>query len=86
MGQKLCHDPSHRTSYDGEKSEEIHTRTERHQNLLGIVALFSDESVTMDVDEQWVDVTVSHPPKILFVCPECGTDHIPAHERRDIFY
>ena len=52
VGQKLCHDPSHRTSYDGEKSEEIHTRTERHQNLLGIVALFSDESVTMDVDEQ----------------------------------
>ena len=31
------------------------------------------DSVTMDVEKQRVDVTVSHPPNLLFVCPECGT-------------
>jgi len=28
----------------------------------------------MDVEKQRVDVTVIHPPKILFACPECGIE------------
>lgn len=32
------------------------------------------ESVMMDVEKQRVDVTVSHPPNLLFTCPECGTE------------
>jgi hypothetical protein len=50
--------------------------TELYQNLLGIVAPWSVDSVTMDVEKQRVDVTVSHPPKILFACPECGVSGI----------
>ena len=48
--------------------------TELYQNLLGIVSPWSVDSVTMDVEKQRVDVTVSHPPRILFSCPECGTE------------
>ena len=48
--------------------------TELYQNLLGIVAPWSVESVMMDVEKQRVDVTVSHPPNFLFACPECGTE------------
>ncbi|MHB1927761.1 MAG: transposase family protein, partial [Leptospirillum sp.] len=48
--------------------------TELYQNLLGIVSPWSVESVTMDVEKQRVDVTVMHPPKILFACPECGME------------
>ncbi len=48
--------------------------TELYQNLLGIVSPWSVESVTMDVEKQRVDVTVMHPPKILFACPECGIE------------
>jgi transposase len=48
--------------------------TELYQNLLGIVSPWSVDSVTMDVTKQRVDVTVSHPPKMLFACPECGTE------------
>ena len=48
--------------------------TELYQNLLGIVSPWSVDSVTMDVTKQRVDVTVSHPPKMLFPCPECGTE------------
>ncbi len=40
--------------------------TELYQNLLGIVAPWSVEMVTMDIEKQRVDVTVSHPPKTLF--------------------
>lgn len=29
--------------------------------------------MTVEVEKQRVDVTVSHPSKILFACPECGT-------------
>lgn len=42
-----------------------------YQNLLGIVSPWTIDSVTMDVEKQRVDVTVSHPPKIPFSCPEC---------------
>ena len=58
--------------------------TELYHNLLGIVSPWSVDSVTMDVATQWVDVTVSHPPKILFACRECGTESPvfdPAEER-----
>jgi hypothetical protein len=48
--------------------------TELYQNLLGIVSPWTVDSVTMDVEKQRVDVTVSHPPRILFSCPECGTE------------
>ena len=48
--------------------------TELYQNLLGIVSPWSVDSVTMDVTKQRVDVTVSHPPKMLFACPECGIE------------
>ena len=48
--------------------------TELYQNLLGIVSPWTVDSVTMDVETQRVDVTVSHPPRILFSCPECGTE------------
>ncbi|MHB8544403.1 MAG: ISL3 family transposase [Leptospirales bacterium] len=48
--------------------------TELYQNLLGIVSPWSVESVTMDVEKQRMDVTVMHPPKILFACPECGIE------------
>ncbi len=37
-----------------------------YQNLQGIVAPWSAESVTMKIEKQRVDVTMSHPPKILF--------------------
>ncbi len=47
---------------------------ELYQNFLGIVSPWSVDSVTMDVAKQRVDVTVSHPPKMLFSCPECGTE------------
>lgn len=40
--------------------------TQLYQNLLGIVPPFRVESVTMDVETQRVDLTVSHPPKTLF--------------------
>ena len=48
--------------------------TELYQNLLGIVSPWTVDSVTMDVETQRVDVTVSHPPRILFSCPEYGTE------------
>lgn len=48
--------------------------TELYQNLPGIVSPWSVDSVTMDVAKQRVDVMVSHPPKILFACPECGPE------------
>ncbi len=48
--------------------------TELYQNLLGIVSPWTVDSVTMDVEKQRVDVTVSHSPRILFSCPECGTE------------
>jgi transposase len=48
--------------------------TELYKNLLGISSPWSVESVTMDVEKQRVDVTVSHPPSLLFACPECGTE------------
>ena len=48
--------------------------TELYQNLLGIASPWSVDSVTMDVANQRVDVTVVHPPKILFGCPECGME------------
>ena len=48
--------------------------TELSQNLLGIVVPWSVDSVTMDLAKQRVDVRVSHPPKILFACPECGAE------------
>lgn len=41
-----------------------------YQDLLGIVAPWNVDSVTMDIDKKRVDMTVSHPPKILFACPE----------------
>lgn len=48
--------------------------TELYQNLLGIMSPWSVESVMTDVEKQRVDVTVSHPPNLLFACPECGTE------------
>ena len=48
--------------------------TELSQNLLGIVVPWSVDSVTMDVAKQRVNGRVSHPPKILFACPECGRE------------
>ena len=47
---------------------------ELYQNLLRIVSPWTVDSVTMDVEKQRVDVTVSHSPRILFSCPECGTE------------
>ncbi len=48
--------------------------TELYQNLLGIMSPRSVESVMMDVEKQRVDVTVSHPPNLLFACTECGME------------
>ena len=56
------------------KEERVMRDTEPYQNLLGIVFPWTVDSVTMDVEKQRVDVTVSHPPKMLFACPECGAE------------
>ncbi len=48
--------------------------TKLYQNLLGIGSPWSVDSVTMDVEKKRVDVTVSHPPKMVFACPECGAE------------
>ena len=55
------------------KEERAMRDKDLYQNLLGIVSPWTVDSVTMDVEKQRVDVTVSHPPRILFSCLECGT-------------
>ena len=57
--------------YEGGKIDERHRVVVESS---GIVSPWTVDSVTMDVEKQRVDVTVSHPPRILFSCPECGTE------------
>ena len=54
-------------AFEGGKTDEGHGAI---SEFVGIVSPWSVDSVTMDVAKQRVDVTVSHPPKILFACPE----------------
>jgi transposase len=63
--------------------------TELYRYLLGIEGPWTVERVTLDMENQRVDVWVTHPQEIRWPCPECGAmgslyDHAPERAWRHL--
>src|SRR4030065_245793 len=63
--------------------------TELYRYLLGILGPWTVERVTLDMENQRVDVLVTHPEGIRWPCPECGAmaslyDHAPERAWRHL--
>src|SRR3989304_160958 len=63
--------------------------TELYRYLLGIEGPWTVERVTLDMENQGVDVLVTHPEGIRWPCPECGAmtslyDHAPERSWRHL--
>src|SRR3989304_6555929 len=63
--------------------------TELYRYLLGIEEPWTGERVTLDMENQRVDVWATHLKEIRWPCPECGTlaslyDHAPERAWRHL--
>ncbi len=63
--------------------------TELYRYLLGIEQPWTVERVTLDIENQRVDVWATHPEEIRWACPECGArgslyDHAPERTWRHL--
>jgi transposase len=63
--------------------------TELYRYLLGIGEPWTVERVTLDMENQRIDVWATHPEEIRWPCPECGSlaslyDHAPERAWRHL--
>ena len=62
---------------------------ELYQHILGLETPWSVAEVKLDLDQQQIDIHVSHPRGTKFCCPECNQslscyDHVPARKWRHL--